>query len=168
MKTYKLLEPVRYNGKKHMPPGEIELEDDEASRLIGYSAIAPVDDGQLILEPDTPSDPATSSEPLTPSDPVTSSEPLTPADALTEQADKNANQNPLNNKDGGDATPEAPQAVAEGEDIEGGVSPDTAATLDGSAAGEAVSPAAVENPGIKDVPAKTAGSKRKSTGTAKK
>lgn len=48
MKTYQVLEPVRHNGKKYMPPCYIDLTDEEAQRLIKCEAIALLGDDKQV------------------------------------------------------------------------------------------------------------------------
>ncbi|MDF0377692.1 hypothetical protein [Methylophilus sp. YYY-1] len=101
-KTYQCLEPIRHNGKDYMPPGTIDLTDEEANLLVDCDAV-------VEIEGDAESDPPAG----TPSGESTAA-----ADALAEQADKETNHDPLNNKDGGDATLAAQTNAAASTNIE--------------------------------------------------
>lgn len=95
-KTYQCLEPIRHNGKDYMPPGTIDLTDEEANLLVDCDAV-------VEIEGDAESDPPAG---------TASGESTAAADALAEQTDKDTNLDPLSNKDGGDATPTADSAAA--------------------------------------------------------
>lgn len=120
-KTYQCLEPIRHNGKKYMPPASIELTDEEANLLIECDAVIEIDPTEL-------SDPLKPHEPLMPVDALnppgyfplgfSNGESTASADALAEQTDKETNQDPLNNKDGGDATLAAQTTAAASTNIE--------------------------------------------------
>jgi hypothetical protein len=133
-KAYLVLSQISHDGKTFLPPGSnpdddedgiIYLTDEEAQRLKACDAIEEIDDGQLILEPATPSEPLTPADTLNPPGyfPLgfSNGESTASADALAEQTDKETNQDPLNNKDGGDATPTADLSAA-GETLTPGAS----------------------------------------------
>lgn len=133
-KAYLVLSQISHDGKTFLPPGSnpgddedgiIYLTDEEAQRLKACDAIEEIDDGPLTPSAEntpsgTPNGEITSGNILigqlildpsltrgTPSGDSTAS-----ADALAEQTDKDTNLDPLNNKDGGDATPTADSAAA--------------------------------------------------------
>lgn len=113
-KTYQCLEPIRHNGQRYMPPATIELTDEEANRLIDCDAVVEIDSPETLK----PKEPLTPADTLNPPAGTPNGESTASADALAEQTDKETNQDPLNNKDGGDATLAAQTPAAASTNIE--------------------------------------------------
>lgn len=121
MKTYQVLEPIKHNGQKYMPPCDIDLTDEEAQRLIDCEAIVELgDDKQVPIvnlelgKQQADADAAEAAKAQADADAAEKTK--AEAEAAKAQADADAAQ--TNNKDGGDATSPAAENVAGGTDTQ--------------------------------------------------